>query len=67
MPQQDLLVSNVPTIVRANALDDVLVLDLESEIVEVPDGAIGDNGSREQLDMALRSYEGRGLRKFRLA
>ena len=65
--QQDLFVPNIPTIVCANALDDVLVLDLETTIVEVSDCPIGDNGSGEELDVALRSDDGRGLQKFRLA
>ena len=67
MLQQNLLVPNVPTIVCSNALDDVLVLDLEAEIVEVADRPIGDYRMGEELDVALRSYDGRGLRKFRLA
>ena len=65
--QQDLLVPDIPTIVCANALDDVLVLDLEAEIVEVPDSPLGDDRTGEELDVALRSYDGRGLRKYRLA
>ena len=67
LPQQYVFVPNIPPIVCANALDDVLILDFEAEVVEVPDSPVGDNRTGEELDVPHRSYEGRGLQKSRLA